>query len=394
MSVGGETDALPLEGILVLDFTRLLPGPWCTQMLGDLGADVIKVESPSEGDPSRHDPPIYKTDSVYFNTVNRNKRSVVLDLRSREGQGAVVKLIEKADVVIESFGVGVAVRLGIDYSRIKQLNPRAIYCSITGFGQTGPLARSPGHDLVIQAGTGHMNVVHGDGGGPRVPGFQAADYAAASYATIGILAAILKRKKTNEGCYLDIAMFDSLFSMCNIVLTGALAKLAGREEAAGMQVWGGNPRYAVYRTRDGKAIAVSLLEAKLWAKFCRFIGKEDLIHSDEAAAHRHSDHGERSELYRAAIEEYCLSKTRDQISAEMQEADIPLCPVLSPDEAACSENVASRGLTEIVQHPREGRITQLSNPLARAGLADTRRRPSPELGEHTSEVLREIGCAG
>jgi len=392
MSTNGEKTILPLDGVRVLDFTRLLPGPWCTQMLGDLGADVVKVEAPGSGDPSRHDPPLHKTDSVYFNTVNRNKRSVTLDLRSLEGQNAVARLIERADVVLESFAVGVAARLGIDYQRAKQLNPGLVYCSITGFGQSGPLARSPGHDLVIQAGTGHMNISHDDSAGFSVPGFQAADYAAASYSVIGILAALLKRKQTGAGCYMDIAMFDSLFSMCNIVLTSALAKVAGSDEAAGMQVWGRNPRYAVYGTVDGKAVAVSLLEAKLWAKFCRLIGQEELICPDEAVAHRHSDHGERSKLYRTAIQAYCLSKTRDEIATEMQEANIPICPVLTPDEAMRSKNVEMRHLTEEVEHPREGRITQLSNPLVHAGLADTQRRPSPGLGEHTADILREIGC--
>jgi len=382
---------LPLDGVLVLDFSRLLPGPWCTQMLGDLGAEVIKIEAPGSGDPSRHNAPRNRESSVYFNTVNRNKRSIALDLRSAGGKEVVGRLIKRADVIVESFSVGVAARLEIDYETVRRLNPRVVYCSITGFGQEGPLARSPGHDLVLQCGTGLMNVNGGDGTGVHVPGFQAADYAGSVYACIGILAAIIKQRESRSGCYLDIAMFDSLFSMCNIVLTGALAQAAGSADASRMQVWGANPRYAVYRTADDKAVAVSLLETRLWKSFCEFIGRPDLVSVDESPADRHSDHGERSEEYRAAITEYCSIRTRDEISSEMQAADIPICPVLSPEEAIASQNVLERGLVESIDHSHEGAILQLGNPLARAGLADTRRRPAPVLGQDTNALLAEIG---
>ncbi len=382
---------LPLSGVRVLDFSRLLPGPWCTQMLGDFGADVIKIEAPGGGDPSRHNSPRNRDSSVYFNTVNRNKRSIVLDLRSASGKEVMNRLIERADVIVESFSVGVAKRLGLDYPSVKRLNARIIYCSITGFGQDGPLANSPGHDLVLQSGTGLMNADGGDGTGSHVPGFQAADYAGASYACIGILAAIISRRQSKLGCYIDLAMFDGLFSMCNIVLTGALAQAAGSSDPSRMQVWGANPRYAVYRTADAKSVAVSLLETRLWKTFCEFIGRPELVSDDEGPEHRHSDHGERAEDYRGAIAGYCSARTRDQISREMQAADIPICPVLSPEEAVVSQNVMERGLVESIEHPSEGAIVQLGNPLARAGLADTRRRPAPALGQDTDDILEEVG---
>ena len=153
-----QSQELALQNIKVVDLSRLLPGPWCTQMLGDLGADIIKIEAPITGDPSRHNPPLLTDSSVYFNSVNRNKRSIVIDLQNDKGHEVVLRLLQTADIVIESFSVGVAAKLGIDYDAVKKINPNVIYCSITGFGQTGPLALSPGHDLVIQASAGMLGV--------------------------------------------------------------------------------------------------------------------------------------------------------------------------------------------------------------------------------------------
>lgn len=375
-----------LDGLRVVDFSRLLPGPWCTQMLADLGAQVIKVESP-EGDPSRHNPPRQQAHSAYFAGVNRGKRSVVLDLRSPDGAEAARRLIARADILIESFAVGVAQRLGIDYAAARVLKPDLVYCSISGFGQNGPLAESPGHDLVVQASSGVLEV----GTPGAMPVFQAADYAGGTFALIGILSALHRRRSSGEGAYLDIAMFDGLLAMGDIALTGALARANGQSGAPMMEVWGGNPRYAIYPTADGRFVAVSLLERRLWARFCDVIGRPDLVFDDEKPEHRHSDHGERAADYRAALSAYCASHSAAEIDRAMRSRDIPVRPVATADEALASEHARARGMVYEETDPHDGRVVRLGNPLARSGLAAAHPRPPPLLGEHTAEVLAELG---
>lgn len=384
--------ALPLAGMKVLDFSRLLPGPWCTQMLADLGAEVVKIEQPGIGDPARHNEPNYRTGSAYFHSVNRGKKSLALDLAAPAGKEIALRLIDSADVLVESFRRGVTSRLGFDEAAARLRNPRLIYCSITGFGQDGPLAPLPGHDLVIQAVTGLMGTRPVPGEAPAVPGFQAADYAGANAAVNGILAALLRRHQTGAGSYLDISMFDSLFAMCNIVLTGAMARAAGNQTGPWMEAWGGNPRYTTYATRDGKAVAVSLLETRTWEALCAFMGRPDLVSPDETPKDRHSSHGERATLYRDALSAYFAAHDRDEVIARLQAADIPICAIHTPDEALAHEHVAARGLVEWLDHPTEGRIPQLTNPLARSGLATTQGGLSvPELGADSDSVLQALG---
>ena len=381
---------LPLAGLRVLDFSRLLPGPWATQLLGDLGAEVIKIEQPGSGDVSRHNRPTYRENSVYFNSVNRNKSSLALDLSKKKGREIAQRLIAEADVLVESFRRGVPAKLGIDYDTVARLKPDLVYCSITGFGQTGPYAGIPGHDLVVQAATGLIGVAAVDGSA-TVPGFQAGDYAAASYATVGILAALYRRRDAGAGCFIDTSMFDSLFSMCNIVLTSGMAHIAGNRDAQRMEVWGGNPRYAIYTAKDGRQVAVSLLEARIWESFCRLIGRADLVSADKSPSDRHTSHGGRSALYRRAIQDYCSSMPREALVAKMLAADIPISPVNDPDEALIDPHVSARGLIEWIDHPTEGRIPQISNPLATSGLTATRRRGAPRLGGDSDTILTALG---
>jgi crotonobetainyl-CoA:carnitine CoA-transferase CaiB-like acyl-CoA transferase len=375
-----------LAGIRVVDFSHMLPGPWCTQMLADLGADVVKVENPGVGDYGRHNSPNFKETSVYFNTVNLNKRSAALDLTDPDDLATVHRLLASADVVIESFRDGVPQRLQIDYEFIKKTNPGIIYCSITGYGHSGPLANIPGHDLIIQSTTGVLAAGRAATEMPPLPGFLAGDYAAASYAIIGILAALRQRDATGEGRYLDISMFDSLFSMSSISNGAALASASGKHTTTSMELWGGNPRYNIYRCEDGKMVAVSLLEARIWHHFCRLIGREDLIHEAETPKDRHTDHGERARHYRDAITDLCASRGRDELVAWMVENNVPIVPVYSPDEALASAHAAARGAIEWVEHPVEGRIPVLANPLAQSGLLRHGRSPAPVLGADNASV--------
>ena len=382
--------ALPLAGLRVVDFSKLLPGPWCTQMLGDIGADVIKIEQPGTGDLSRHNPPSYRESSVYFNGVNRNKTSLALDLSKPEGRDVAHRLIAKSDVLVESFRYGVPIKLGIDYATARRLKPDMIYCSITGFGQVGPYAAIPGHDLVVQAATGVIGVAEKNGIA-SVPGFQAGDYAAATYSVMGILAALYRRRENGIGCFLDISMFDSLLSMCNIVLTAGMARAAGHNVEQTMQVWGGNPRYDTYVAKDGRSVAVSLLETRIWQTFCTLIERTDLVSADKSPSDRHTSHGERSALYRKAIQDYCSSMPRDELIAKMLAADIPISPVNDPDEALKDPHVRERNLIEWIDHPVEGRIPQIANPLGMSGLVNTARHYAPSLGADNEAILADLG---
>lgn len=382
---------LPLAGIKVADFSRLLPGPWCAQLLSDFGAEVVKIEQPGVGDHSRHNPPNFREASVYFNSVNGGKRGLALDLATTDGLKVAERLFGWADVVLESFRPGVTQKLKIDYDNAKAHNPSLVYCSISGYGQDGPLSRVPGHDLVIQSMTGLMGMNLDREPVPPVPGFQSADYAAAAMATIGVLAALVRRKETGEGCYIDLSMFDSLFSMGNIVLLGGMARLAGQSGQPMLEAFGANPRYNTYRCKDGKPVAVSLLEARNWAQFCTVIGREDLIFEDEGPEHRHTDHGGRADLFRSAIQEYCQSMDRQDLLRAMEAHQIPISAINTPDEALAEPVVAARGLVDYTEHPKEGRVPRLVSPFARAGLTRTDRTGAPELGEDTEDVLAELG---
>ena len=379
---------LPLNGAKVVDLSRLLPGPWCSQTLGDMGAEVIKIEQPEIGDYSRFNPPYYREGGVYFSGVNRNKRSIALDFADKADRDVAWRLLEEADIVVESFREGVMEKFGLDYASVKRVNPDVIYCSVTGFGSDGPLARVPGHDLSIQGMTGQLGLVESQGP-PPMPGFQAADYAGAAYAVISILGAYIRRAQSGGGCHLDIALYDSLMSLSTIALAGALSRYAGHSGKPELEVWGRNPRYATYLARDGKAVTVALLEARTWRRFCEFVGRPDLIF-EESLADRHSMHGDRAEAFREAITEVCLAQDRDELVERMMKADIPICPVYTPDEAVASREAAARRIVQMVNHPVDGQIPQMVDPVVRAGLGDPTRRHAPALGEHSTEIRAEL----
>ncbi|HWM83282.1 MAG TPA: CaiB/BaiF CoA-transferase family protein [Pseudolabrys sp.] len=383
------TTHLPLRNVRVIDFSRLLPGPWCTQTLGDLGADVIKIEQPEIGDYSRFNPPVYRSVGVYFNSINRNKRSIALDLDKAEDRAVADDLTAGADVIVESFRPGVTKKLGIDYESVARRNPSVIYCSITGFGNSSALGRVPGHDLSIQGVAGILGKNLQPGQTPAMPPFQGGDFTAAAFATMGVLSAYIRRLTTGEGCYIEVPMYDSLISVSNVGLSGALSRLAGHPGKPEMEPWGRNPRYAIYPTRDGKHVTVCLLEYRAWKRFCDYIDRSDLA-PDESWADRHTDHGEKSAIFRQVIGDFCLSRDRDALAAEMRDTEISICAIYTADEAVVSEHARERGIIDYTDHPVDGRIPHLVDPLAKAGLSDPRRRVSPGLGEHTQEIIQEL----
>jgi crotonobetainyl-CoA:carnitine CoA-transferase CaiB-like acyl-CoA transferase len=387
-----STGSLPLSAVRVIDFSRLLPGPWCTQTLGDLGADVVKVEQPEIGDYSRFNPPTYKSVGAYFNSLNRNKRSIVLNLESSGDRAIAVRLTATADIIVESFRPGVTEKLGIDYASVARRNRSVIYCSVTGFGNESALGRVPGHDLSIQGVAGTLGKHLEPGKAPPMPTFQGGDFTAAAFSTIGVLAAYIRRLATGTGAYLEIPMYDSLISASNVALSGALARLAGYSGKPEMEPWGRNPRYNIYRTRDDKFVTVCLLEYRGWKRFCEYIGRPELAPA-ESWADRHTDHADRAGAFRQAISDFCLAHERDELAELMAKAEIAICPVYSTDEAIVSAHANERGAISFTQHPVDGRLPYLVDPLARAGLTSPERRPSPKLDEHGDEIRQELDNA-
>jgi CoA:oxalate CoA-transferase len=384
-----KTNNLPLSGVKIVDFSRLLPGPWATQMLAELGAEVYKVEEPEIGDPSRHSYPRYKQNSVYFHATNGSKKSITVDLREPSGKEVAKRLIANCDVVVESFRPGLMKKLGLDYDIAKVINPAVIYCSISGFGKTGSLSHIAGHDLVIQSMTGLLGCA--PDGQATVPGMQSADFAGSLYCVIAIQAALAQRAKTGIGCDIDISMYESLLNMCLIPLSTPFAKSAGYSGDPRMESFGGNPRYSIYKSKDGKNIAITLLEFKIWKEFCLKIDRPDLIFHDETPADRLSTHGERGIIYRKALQEYFSQFTWDEIMEHMLKTGIAIAPVCSPQDAMNLEHVKERGAISWLDHPIEGKLPYLVNPLARSGLAIESHHPAPLLGEDSEEILKNIG---
>ncbi|MEK7862139.1 MAG: CaiB/BaiF CoA-transferase family protein, partial [Chloroflexota bacterium] len=308
-----------------------------------------------------------------------------------EDQALALRLIARADILVESFRPGIADKLGVGYATVSRTNPGLIYCSVTGFGADGPLAGMPAHDLSLQGLSGLMAAGPARDSRPPVPGFQSADYAAAAFAAIGVLAAYVRRIRTGRGCRIDIPMYDSLMSWSNIVLAGAMARLTGASGQPALEVWGGNPRYDTYLTRDGKTVTVALLEGRTWRRFCDFIGQPELVSPEEGWSERHSDHGDRAPVYREAIAAFCRAHERDALAEIAVRAELPICPVYSPDEALRSPEALAREIVQFTDHPVDGRMPFFADPLARAGLSDPGRRPAPGLGQHGEEIRRELG---
>ncbi len=370
--------------------------------LGDLGAEIIKVENPHQGgDNSRAGRPRYvgqgRSESVYFCNVNRNKRSLVLDLKKVEDRETLLHLVRDADVVIESFRPGVADRLGIGYRALTALNSRIIYCAISGYGQTGPLKHLAGHDLNIAGMSGLMQLTPDQQ--PIMPNMLMGDYAGGVMALVGILAAIAQRERTGSGASLDVSMLDALVSWTNVQMTGVFARTIDASQASAIEGWGGNPRYNIYKTKDGRYVTVSLLEKKYWDALCRHCGREDLINDLETEDDRLTTHGDRGIQYRAFLTDLFLRKTRDAWITELQGKEIPVCPVLTPDEVFAANAMAQRDwffqmeLPHLgLNVPQNGFPFRMLRPDGASGLAV--RRPPPALGEANDEYIVEKAESG
>ncbi len=366
-----------LAGTKVLDWTRLLPGPFATMVLGDLGAQVDKLEDLQGADYLRHIPPLIGDTSAIFLALNRNKRSACLDLKKASGREAFVTLVRSYDVLVEQFRPGVLDRLGVSHATLLEANPRLVICALTGYGQAGPLARRAGHDLNYLARGGVLGFQGPADGPPAVPAVQMADIGGALWSVIGVLAALAEREKTGRGQVVDIAMMEAAMpfaiSCFGLGFAGAPAR-RGDEPLTG-----GIAPYGTYATKDGRAVALAALEPKFWVAFCSGAGIEPDLSALLPGPHQ----GALKETLRALF----LTKTRDEWAAFGAACDCCLEPVVEPDEVARDPQVLARSLFFGIASPW-GEIPQLRTPLTDAGAPH---RPPPRTGEHTEEVLREAG---
>jgi crotonobetainyl-CoA:carnitine CoA-transferase CaiB-like acyl-CoA transferase len=374
-----------LVGTRVLDLTRLLPGPFCTQMLADLGAEVIKVEAPGEGDYSRT---LYTAIRGYGSTflmLNRNKKSITLNLKKQAGAEVFRRLAGSADVVIESFRPGVVDRLGIGYKSLKRDNRKLIYCSLTGFGQDGPYAQRAGHDINYLSYSG-IGSLTGPKGGPPVPlGIQAADIAGGALtAAFAVMTALYHREQTGRGQFIDVAMLDGLLAVGQTLVGEFLS--TGRAPGPGtMRLTGGYPVYGIYETKDGKHFAIGALEAKFWEIFCKKAGRPDLILLHQAARDKESEKLEKE------LKALFKQKTRAEWSALLEGEDACASPVLTMDEVMKDPHLKHRGMFVTGPHPEEGEVTQVAFPVKFSDITPEPPGPAPQLGQHTEEILLSVG---
>lgn len=384
---------LALEGIKVLDMSRLAPGPYCTMILGDLGADVIKIEEPGGGRRTRMEKAALGSQAVerelreaVFDAHSRNKRSIVLNLKMPEAREAFYKLAKRSDVVLEGFRPGVVKRLGVDYETLREMNPRLIYCSLSGFGQDGPYRLLVGHDINYISIAGALGIIGEKNGKPVIPCNLLADYAGGGmHAAIGILVALMARERTGRGQWVDISMTDGVLSLLTHEATryfysGIVPK------PSETRFNGGVPYYNVYQTKDGRYVSVGCNEPWFWENLCKAIGREDLIPLQNAK-------GEELEKVFAALRQAFLTKTRDEWITYFKEVgmDIAAAPVYSFDEVFEDPQVRHRQMLAEIEHPVVGKVRQMGISVKLSETPGEIRGLGPTRGQHTAEILQELG---
>src|SRR5260221_10316416 len=369
-----------LAGITVLDLTRYIPGPSCTMLLGDLGADVIKVEEPPAGDATRAVPRAVGGDGPISRARNPNKRSVVVDIRQDAGASVVRRLAAKADVLVEAFRPGVLAKHGLGPDGLRRLNPRLVYCSLTGYGQDGPMAARAGHDVDYIALGGLLGTTRDAEGRQVLPATQVADMTGALLATIGILAALQARERGGRGQVVDVSMLEGVLSLMTIPATRLLAGGALPNELTGTHAC-----YNVFRCKDGRHLSVGALEPKFWESLCNALGMPERV----------GRQWERAEKARATVEDFArvfATKDRDEWVRGLHAADACVEPVLELDEALGQPQVvARRAVAEGVTGG--ARFKTVASPIRLSETKVAAPRPVPTLGQHTDEVLRATGYA-
>jgi crotonobetainyl-CoA:carnitine CoA-transferase CaiB-like acyl-CoA transferase len=378
----------PLTGIRVLDLSRVLAGPYCTMVLGDLGADVIKVESP-EGDETRGWGPPFageaQGESAYYLCVNRNKRGIILDFKTEQGHTALHELIKKSDVLVENFRPGTLARFSLDFDSASALNPNLIYCSITGFGQTGPLRDRPGYDFMIQAMGGLMSTTGEPNGEPMKVGVAVADLFTGQNAVIAILAALQARMQTGRGQHLDISLFDSQVGMLanvasNYLISDHLPKRYGNAHANIVP-------YQSFQASDAWFV-VAVGNDRQFEKLCEIIGCREFVKDPRFMTN--SDRVQHREELIPFLQPIFLTRTANEWLSALEAEDIPCGPINTLDKVFSMPQVEAREMLIHMEHPKSGDLRLVGSPLKFSETPVDYKRPPPRLGEHTDEVLKEL----
>ena len=377
----------PLDGIKVLDLSRVLAGPLCGAMLADLGAVVTKIEIPGRGDDSRAFAPHTNGESSYFMLVNRGKKSVTLDMKSPEGLALLRKLIERSDVLVENFRPGVTERLGIDYPSIRSLNSRLVYCSISGFGQTGPLAHRPAYDHIIQAMGGIMTVTGWPAGSPTRAGDAIADVVAGIYGAWGITSALLHRERTGEGQHVDVAMLDAMISLQAVTLS----QIVGGGPAPG-RIGNAHPVSAPmdsFAASDGDVV-IAVANDALFVRLAEAIGLPELVQDARFATD--ASRLEHRVALHAIVEGWTNQQSVDAIVAALEAMGVPVAPIWDLTQALASEHALHRKLLRSAPHPKGGTIPVMPQPVRFSAAGPDADFGAPALGQHTDGVLEgELG---
>ena len=378
---------LALDGIRVIDLSRVIAGPWCGALLSDLGADVIKVEDTGAGDESRTWPPYKDGEAAAYLLFNRNKRAMTLDLKTPEGVEVVKALVRGADVVIENFRTGTMESFGLGYDALAAENPRLIYCSVSAFGRTGPRKDSPGYEALMQAFSGIMSITGEPGGQPVRAGVSFLDLSTGILCALGVSAALLQRQVTGLGQRVDGSLLETAVSLLafhaeGYLLTGALPKALGS----------GHPSLSPYRNfkcRDGQWIFIAAANDRFWGKLARAIGLSALA-EDPRYAKNQERVKNRTEL-ESILEETIGAQDREPLLKILEEADVPATPVNTVDQVMNDPQTAERGIVQRVQHAKLGEIPVVGTPLHFSRMSPGVRRAAPLRGQHTDEILAEAG---
>ena len=362
---------LPLAGIRILDSAHQYPGPYCSMLLGDLGAEIIKMEQPGIGDPARANP-------GFFKGINRSKKSITLDLKKPSAREIMKCLVREADVFTEGFRPGVVKRLGADYETLKEINPRLIYCSISGYGQDGPYRDLPGHDLNYMAMAGMLDSIRDKDGNHVPPGVAIGDLSSGMFAVIGIMAALLARGQTGRGQYIDVSMFDGLLSWMSIRF--------GLFFHGGSSARPYDAGYGVFKAGDGKPFTLGIAhENWFWDRLCRAMGLEDYV--GIPSVERHQRREELVEKLQALFSQ----KTRDEWMKILVEADVPVAPVKTPEQVLEDPQVIFRQMIQEIKGPSGESFRQVAFPVKLSETPALIQSPPPALGQHTEEVLLKAG---
>jgi crotonobetainyl-CoA:carnitine CoA-transferase CaiB-like acyl-CoA transferase len=378
---------LSLDGIRVIDLSRVIAGPWCGALLADLGADVIKVEDTGPGDESRTWPPHKDGEAAAYLLFNRNKRGIALDLKTPEAVEVVKRLVKTADVLVENFRTGTMEAFGLGYDVLARINPRLVYCSVSAFGRTGPRKDSPGYEALMQAFSGIMSITGEPGGPPVRAGVSFLDLTTGILCALGISNAIIQRQRTGLGQRVDGSLLETAVSLLafhaeGYLLTGALPRALGS----------GHPALSPYRNfrcRDGQWIFIAAANDRFWQKLARALGLTELA-ADPRFEKNQGRVANRAEL-EGILETTIGGLDREPLLKRLEEADVPATPVNTVDQVMNDPQTAERGIVQRVTHPKLGEIPVVGTPLKFSRMSPGVRRPAPLRGEHTDAILADLG---